>query len=393
VFKSIINFPNINRKTITFFLSALFSIFCLGGTVGCFPANAAGEDYLNSWNQTDNKQAIVNFVEKVTTEGDDYVKSLIFPFSTPAQAASTDNSCPGGMIFIPGGTFTIGSDSHYPSEISASDVTVDSFCIDRHEINNAEFRKFINATGYKTIAERPLTKEQFPELSDEQLQPGSIVFQPPSEGLQQVAYLSWWHWTVGANWQHPYGPKSNIKGKDNYPVVHIAYDDAVAYANWAGKSLPTEAQWEYAARGGLNDTDYSWGKQYSAKKANTWQGIFPFFNTKTDGYTGTAPVGSFEPNGYGLYDITGNVWEWTSDWYSIGHDGKTHSSNPTDPSEQESFDPREPGVAKHVIKGGSYLCAPNYCSRYRPAARESQSPDTGTNHIGFRLISLKTKKN
>ncbi|NEP87005.1 MAG: formylglycine-generating enzyme family protein [Okeania sp. SIO2C2] len=313
--------------------------------------------------------------------------SLIFPFSTPAQASSTDNSCPEGMVFIPGGTFTMGSDSHYPSEVSASDVTVDSFCIDRHEITNAEFRKFVKATGYKTIAERPLSKSQFPNLTDDQRQPGSLVFQPPSEGIQQVAYLSWWHWTVGANWQHPYGPKSNIRGKDNYPVVHIAYDDAVAYANWVGKSLPTEAQWEYAARGGLEEQEFTWGNQYSAKKANTWQGMFPFFNTKEDKYLGTAPVESFPPNGYGLYEMTGNVWELTSDWYQVGHSGKDHSLNPIGPDKTVSFDPIKPQEgALHVIKGGSYLCAKNYCSRYRPAARESQAPDTGTTHIGFRLV-------
>ncbi len=161
-----------------------------------------------------------------------------------------------------------------------------------------------------------------------------------------------------------------------------------AYAKWVGKLIPTEAQWEYAARGGLDGATYTWGNQYSATKANTWQGIFPFFNIKTDGYTGLAPVGSFQPNGYGLYDITGNVWEWTSDWYRIGHEHKAHRSNPTETAEKESFDPREPGIAKHVIKGGSYLCAPNYCSRYRPAARESQSPDTGTTHIGFRLVTI-----
>jgi len=318
--------------------------------------------------------------------------SLFLGFSTPGNAAplssaSSDPSCPEGMVFIPGGTFTIGSDTHYPSESSAGDVTVDSFCIDRHEVTNAEFRQFVEATGYKTIAERPLPKAEFPDLTDEQLQPGSIVFQPPDEGIQQIAYLSWWHWVVGANWQHPYGPDSSIVGKDNYPVVHIAYDDAVAYAKWAGKSLPAEAEWEYAARGGLKDKEFSWGESYSAKKANTWQGLFPFFNRKEDGYLGPAPVESFPPNGYGLYDMTGNVWELTSDWYRVGHSGKSHSLNPLGPDRAESFDPKKPTEgAMHVIKGGSYLCAKNYCSRYRPAARESQAPDTGTTHIGFRLV-------
>lgn len=322
-----------------------------------------------------------------------YLTVLLFlalsaPLNGAAIASPSNPSCPQGMVFIPGGTFNMGSDNtNYPSERSAKDITVDSFCIDRHEITNAEFRQFVEATGYKTIAERPLPKEQFPELTDEQLQPGSIVFEPPEEGIQQVAYLSWWHWTVGANWQHPYGPDSNILGKDNHPVVHIAYDDAVAYAKWAGKTLPTEAQWEYAARGGLKDKEFSWGDSYSAKKANTWQGMFPFFNTKEDGHLGTAPVESFAPNGYGLYEMTGNVWELTSDWYRVGHDGKDNSANPLGPKKTASFDPKKPAEgAMHVIKGGSHLCAKNYCSRYRPAARESQAPDTGTTHIGFRLV-------
>lgn len=307
--------------------------------------------------------------------------------ASPIHSDPSDADCPEGMVFIPGGTFTIGAKGYYPSEISAGDVTVDSFCIERHEVTNAEFRKFVEAKGYKTIAERPLPKAQFPGLTDDQLQPGSLVFQPPAEGIQQVAYLSWWHWVPGANWQHPYGPDSSIVGKDNHPVVHIAYDDAVAYADWAGKSLPTEAQWEHAARGGLKDKEFSWGDSYSARKANTWQGIFPFLNTKEDGHLGTAPVESFPPNGYGLYDMTGNVWELTSDWYRVGHDGKGHSLNPIGPDKANSFDPKKPAEgALHVIKGGSHLCAKNYCSRYRPAARESQAPDTGTTHIGFRLV-------
>ncbi len=310
------------------------------------------------------------------------------PGAIAATSKSTDSSCPEGMVLIPGGTFKIGSDDPgFVEERSAEDVKISSFCIDKYEITNAKFAEFVKATGYVTVAERPLSKEQFPDLPDEQRQPGSLVFKPPEEGAKQVAYLSWWYWVPGANWQHPFGPDSDIKGKENYPVVHIAYEDAIAYAKWAGKSLPTEAQWEYAARGGLDGKIYAWGDQYSEKKANTWQGIFPFFNTKADGYIGTAPVGSFAANGYGLYDITGNVWEWTSDWFSIGHDSQAHSTNPTGPSQDKSFDPKKPqDGALHVVKGGSYLCAKNYCSRYRPAARESQAPDTGTTHIGFRLV-------
>jgi sulfatase modifying factor 1 len=302
--------------------------------------------------------------------------------------AFSDNFCSEEMVFIPRGTFRIGDDkSNFLEEKVAENVTVDNFCIDRYEVTNSDFAKFVKATGYITVAERPLSKEQFPNLLDEQRSPGSLVFQPPEEEATQVPYLSWWHWVPGANWRHPYGPDSSIEGKDNYPVVHIAYEDAVAYAQWAGKSLPTEAQWEYAARGGLKNKIFSWGDEYSAEKANTWQGIFPFFNTKEDGYIGTSPVGSFPANNYGIYDITGNVWEWTSDWFSLGHDSQANKVNPTGPSKEKSFDPKKLGEgALHVVKGGSYLCARNYCSRYRPAARESQAPDTGTTHIGFRLV-------
>ena len=310
---------------------------------------------------------------------------LLLAIAPPAFAA---NYCPEGMVFISGGTFRMGDDSlKFPEERSAPNVSVSSFCIDQHEITNAEFAKFVKATDYKTVAEIPLSKEEFPDLPDEQRLAGSLVFQPPKEDAQQVAFLSWWSWTVGANWQHPFGENSSIKGKDNYPVVHIAYKDAEAYAKWINKSIPTEAQWEYAARGGLDGATYAWGDQYSEKKANTWQGIFPFFNTKADGYKGLAHVGSFPPNGYGLYDITGNVWEWTSDFFEFGHDRMAHQHNPIASDRHKSFDPKKPDESVlHVIKGGSYLCAPNYCSRYRPAARESESPDTGPTHIGFRLV-------
>ena len=295
-------------------------------------------------------------------------------------------ACPDGMVTIPGGTFRMGDENQWPEERSAEAVTVSAFCLDTYEITNAQFAQFVKETNYLTVAEQPLAKEQFPELTDEERSPGSVVFQPIPKG-EFFSELSWWHWVVGANWQHPEGPKSTIKGKENYPVVHIAFEDAQAYANWAGKTLPTEAQWEFAARGGLKDKIFAWGNTYNPKKANTWQGEFPVKTTQEDGYFGTAPVGSFPPNGYGLYDMTGNVWEWTEDWYQWGHDRQVSQIDPVMNNEKTSFDPRDPGVAKHVIKGGSFLCARNYCSRYRPSAREAQSPDTGTSHIGFRLVS------
>ena len=236
-----------------------------------------------------------------------------------SSSVAGELSCPSDMEFIRGGTFTIGSDRHdFIEEKSAPGVSVDSFCIDRHEVTNSQFQQFVDATGYVTIAERPLSEEQFPDLSDDERMPGSLVFQPPEEDARPIPYLSWWHWMPGANWRHPYGPDSNLNQKDNHPVVHIAFDDALAYAEWTGKHLPTEAQWEYAARGGKDRQTFTWGDSYSSRKANTWQGIFPFVNTEEDGYLGTAPVGSFPPNGYGLYDMTGNVWEWTSDWFALG---------------------------------------------------------------------------
>jgi formylglycine-generating enzyme required for sulfatase activity len=315
------------------------------------------------------------------------VVALISLFTnSPAFAV---NPCPPGMVMISGGTFKMGADdSGFEKEQTAENVTVTSFCIDKYEVTNAQFTEFVKATNYVTVAERPLSKQQFPDLSDEERLPGSLVFQMPKPGVKQVQLLSWWHWTPGANWQHPLGSDSTIVGKENYPVVHIAYEDALAYAQWAGKSLPTEAQWEYAARGGLEGATYTWGNQYSAKKANTWQGIFPFFNTKADGHVGVAPVGSFPANGYGLYDITGNVWEWTSDLFN----DRSPTSQRSGGSVNQSFDPKKPSeTVLHVIKGGSYLCAPNYCSRYRPAARESETPDTGTTHIGFRLVKNLTR--
>ena len=313
--------------------------------------------------------------------------ALSMPMAISGEVIS---ACPSDMVYIPGGSFTMGSDNpDFIEEKIAEDVTVSSFCIEPHEVTNAEFAKFVKATSYVTVAERPLSKEQFPNLSDDERSPGSLVFKPPEEGIQQVAYLSWWQWTPGANWLHPFGPDSNIQGKDAHPVVHIAYEDAVAYADWAGRELPSEAQWEYAARGGKEGWTYVWGEQYSAKQANTWQGLFPFFNAKEDGHLGTAPVMSFTPNGYGLHDMTGNVWELTSTWFTVQHDDTAHSTDSTGPTREVSYDPKKPmDGAMHVIKGGSYLCAKNYCSRYRPAARESQALDTGTTHIGFRLVKL-----
>lgn len=313
------------------------------------------------------------------------VSGMLFLFWGAGRPKAQGLACPEGMVAIPQGTFQIGAQNSFPEERAAEAVTVHAFCIDRYEVTNRQFARFVAETGYVTVAERPLPARQFPHLSEEQRRPGSLVFQPVPEG-QPARALSWWRWVQGANWRHPEGPGSDIKGREDHPVVHIAFEDAQTYARWAGKSLPTEAQWEFAARGGEDSAAYERKGRHASRTSNTWQGRFPWNDTGEDGYTGTAPVGSFSPTGYGLYDMTGNVWEWVLDWYRPGHDGKSHQVNPIVDKKEESFDPREPGVSKHVIKGGSFLCTLNYCSRARPTAREGQSPDTGTSHIGFRLV-------
>jgi formylglycine-generating enzyme required for sulfatase activity len=296
-------------------------------------------------------------------------------------------SCPDDMVMIPGGRYRIGAGAQLPEEQPAGRLRITPFCLGAHEITNREFADFVTATGYRTVAERPLSSEQFPDLAAADRAPGSLVFQPVTAG-EPIEELSWWHWVPGADWRHPEGAESSIALRDNHPVVQVSYEDAEAYAHWAGAFLPSEAQWEYAARGGLKDQVYAWGNSWNPRRANTWQGTFPISNTADDGHTGTAPVGSFPANGYGLFDMTGNVWEWTQDWYAVGHGTLAEDSDPMVSSEAATGDPRDPGVAKHVIKGGSFLCSENYCSRYRPAAREAQSPDTGTSHIGFRLAAL-----
>lgn len=297
----------------------------------------------------------------------------------PSEAGETT-----GMAFIPAGTFTMGSERHQPEERFTHVVRVDGFWIDRHEVTNAQFAKFVETTSYVTLAERPVDPKNHPDWPQEMLAPGSVVFVPPKDGRGKDG--RWWQYVAGANWRQPHGPGSSIVGKENHPVVHIAYDDALAYAQWLGRSLPTEAQWEFAARGGRDGED-DWSSAYDPEGkplANTWQGIFPVLNTNEDGYAQTAPVGCFPPNDYGLYDMIGNVWEWTSDWYRPGHPREV-ATNPKGP---ELISLRiAPGQAPRlVIKGGSFLCAMNYCSRYRPAARQSQENDVATVHLGFRTV-------
>ena len=291
----------------------------------------------------------------------------------------------------------MGSDVHYPEERPSRDVAVDRFWMDEHLVTNSEFKRFIEATGYVSVAERPLDPRQFPGVDQRLLRPGGAVFRQPTGPGDAREMLSWWAYVPGASWRHPDGPDSKIDGRDFDPVVQVALEDAATYAAWAGKDLPTEAEWEFAARGGLEGAAYCWGDTFTPDgrwMANTWQGEFPWENLEADGFPGRSPVGSFPPNGYGLFDMTGNVWEWTSDWHAGRHpDAATGSCcvarNPRGTSETRSYDPAELGlrIPRKVIKGGSYLCAPNYCRRYRPAARHPQPIDTATCHIGFRCVA------
>ncbi len=291
---------------------------------------------------------------------------------------------PRGMIWVPGGEFVMGTDSEtaWPDERPAHRVRVNGFWMDEHEVTNAEFQVFVKATGYITTAERAPTAEEIlrqsppgtPAPAPELLVPGSLVFTPTAGPVPLDDYSQWWKWTPGASWKHPQGPDSTIEAKDSYPVVHVSWDDAAAYARWAGKRLPTEAEWERAARGGLEGKPYIWGDQApsdTAIFANIWQGEFPNRNSSRDGFAGVAPVKSFAPNGYGLYDMAGNVWEWCADWYQrdlyrsrAGHGVVVNPAGP-----ERSSDPANPFTPERLQRGGSFLCNDNYCSRYRPSAR------------------------
>jgi formylglycine-generating enzyme required for sulfatase activity len=299
------------------------------------------------------------------------------------------------MCWIPGGTFLMGSDSFYPEEAPAHVVAVTSFYMDTTAVTNAQFGRFVQETGYVTLAERPLDLSRYPGADPELAVPGALVFRKALRPVNLEDFRNWWQYVPGACWRAPEGPKSTIEGREQHPVVQVVYEDALAYATWAGKCIPTEAEWEYAARGGLHAASYAWGDEFKpggVHMANTWQGEFPWQNFAADGYEGTAPVMSFPPNGYGLHEMTGNVWEWTSDWFRDKHkkpnERKTccMPTNPRGPSVEHSYDSCTPGVRipRKVLKGGSYLCAPNYCRRYRPAARHPQMIDTASCHIGFR---------
>ena len=305
-----------------------------------------------------------------------------------AQAPTEARAKRKGMAWIPGGTFAMGSVRHYPEEAPVREVSVDAFWLDEHPVTNLEFTRFVKAAGHVTWAEKEPDPEQYPGAQEEMLFAGSVVFQKTSGPVDLSNHLNWWTWTRGAHWRHPEGPETTLHGRERHPVVHIAYADAEAYAAWAGKDLPTEAEWEFAARGGLEGAEFAWGDEFMPKgkpMANTWQGEFPYENTLLDGFEGTSPVGRFPPNGYGLYDVAGNVWEWTTDWYTSNH--QPGSPCCAGDLRAASIDPNDStAIPRKVMKGGSHLCAPNYCQRYRPAARMAQAIDTSTNHLGFRCI-------
>lgn len=309
----------------------------------------------------------------------------------PGEAPSPD------MRWIPGGTYWMGSDHHYPEEAPAHPVTVSGFWMDCFAVTNMQFARFVDATHYVTVAERPLNPADYPGALPELLVPGSLVFRKPAGRVDLRDISGWWAYVPGASWRHPEGPGSHLKGRGRHPVVHVAFEDVEAYATWAGKALPSEAEWERAARGGLDRQEYCWGDEFTPRGqhlANTWQGEFPWQNLRSDGFEGTCPVGSFPPNDFGLHEMAGNVWEWTTDWFQSRHTGNKGKSccipvNPRGPARADgSQDPHQPEVKipRRVLKGGSHLCAPNYCLRYRPAARSPQAVESGASHIGFRCI-------
>jgi formylglycine-generating enzyme required for sulfatase activity len=290
------------------------------------------------------------------------------------------------MRWVPGGKFLMGADA-FPDSRPLHEVTVDGFYMDEHEVTNAEFAAFVNATGYKTVAERPLNPADYPGVPADKLVPGSAVFTPSATPVPMDNPLQWWTYVPGANWSHPEGAKSLITGREDYPAIHISYEDAAAYARWAGKRLPTEAEWEFAAQSGRGNHTYYWGDQLKPDNkwvANIYQGSFPDKNTSEDGYTGAAPVKSFPANAYGLYDMDGNVWEWCADFYRPDYYQKSPSLNPGGPV--DSYDPDEPGVVKRVQRGGSFLCSDDYCIRYKAGSRGKGEVTSGSNNLGFRCV-------
>ena len=322
---------------------------------------------------------------------------------TVANVTAAAPPAPAGMVWIPGGEFSMGCRDPRGELCGGNEpmddarpihrVQVDGFWMDRTEVTNAEFARFVGASGYVTVAERVPRAEDFPGVPAEYLVPGSLVFSPPAQAVPLDDPARWWRYVPGASWRHPAGPGSDLIGRQSHPVVHVAFEDAAAYAAWAGKRLPTEAEWEFAARGGVAGESYAWGPDLTPEgrwMANIWQGGFPAGNTAADGFNGAAPVASFPANRYGLHDVAGNVWEWCADWYRpdayAGRSSSVPTRNPRGPARAQSFDPQEPGVRKRVQRGGSFLCTELYCTRYLVGARGKGEPSTGSDHVGFRCV-------
>lgn len=317
----------------------------------------------------------------------------VSPIREPANTSTK------GMVKIPGGTLDMGGDNEQadPNEFPKHKVMISEFWMDETEVTNAQFKAFINATDYITVAERSIDWEELkkelppgtPKPPDSTLQPGALVFRSTDQPVQLNNPGLWWHWTIGANWRHPEGPGSNLKNKMNHPVVQVAWEDAAAYAKWSGKRLPTEAEWEWASRGGLANAVYPWGTEdvnTGTPKANFWQGLFPFENKRKDGYLTTAPVKTFPPNGYGLYDMAGNVWEWCYDWFDFDYYKNKEASQKNNKGPEKGYNPYMPYQQEKIIRGGSFLCNDSYCSGYRNSRRMGSSVDTGLNHTGFRCV-------
>ncbi|WP_255460384.1 formylglycine-generating enzyme family protein [Lacibacter sediminis] len=329
-----------------------------------------------------------------------------FGSDTSSAIGFNGDTSTSGMVYIPGGTFEMGADNEQASEdeYPKHKVTIDAFYMDVTEVTNAQFQKFVDATGYVTTAERKPDWEELKKTvppgtekpADSLLVAASLVFKPSNGPVDLNNYSQWWSWVAGADWKHPEGPNSNIKGKENFPVVHVSWDDAIAYCKWAGKRLPTEAEWEFAARGGLNNNIYPWGNEHvniGAPKTNSWEGKFPYLNEQRDGFMKYAPVKTYTCNRYGLFDMAGNVWEWCSDWYDHNYYKSVANNTVANPKgPQKSFDPQDPYTPKRVLRGGSFLCNDSYCSGYRVARRMKSSPDTGLEHTGFRCVKDATAK-
>ncbi len=389
------------RRNLRFLLIILpvYSLFLLAGCQSRQKAATAEEKHISlAANEANDSLSCHSTIPNrfVVQQANQPLTSQV---SEAVQANEAGN--PAGMVWIPAGTFQMGADNGQArkDEYPKHTVSVDGFWMDTHEVTNAQFAEFVKATGYITTAERKPDWEEIkkqlppgtPKPAEEVLVASSLVFTAPAQPVLLQDVSQWWRWVAGASWRHPEGPGSSIRGKEHHPVVHVSWDDAVAYAKWAEKRLPTEAEWEWAARGGVQSAVYPWGNEHIEKgtpKANTWQGRFPDQNTVTDGFYSTAPVKSFVANGYGLYDMAGNVWEWCSDYYRADYYQTIHTAagvkNPTGPT--QSYDPQEPTVPKRVQRGGSFLCHDSYCSSYRNSARMKSSPDTGLSHTGFRCV-------